>query len=198
MASIFQCDRSNGVVRVPIDADCAATGAVITVENFDGTNPGGRSMNRIPITGYSLELSTNHQFLHSLDEFIYAFSFGDRVGELTVTGVAFTIAEPCEITDETVKSINQDIGQENVYEYYLAHRFSRAQTATRIAIGTSEVQLIGFLTGVRMEVPSPALPIMQWALRFSVILAIPPSVASTAGSDAPFRPPLSDIGLVGG
>jgi hypothetical protein len=137
-------------------------------------------MEHVPITGYTLDLSTNHQFLHTLNEFIYAFAFGDRVGELTLTGVAFT-APTCAVG---VGDISNDVKQENVYEFYLAQKFSKSLTPTKITIGGSSIQLIGFLTGVRMSVPDPQLPIMQWALRFNVIVDAAPTAAGSAASPA--------------
>jgi hypothetical protein len=32
---------------------------------------------------------------------------------------------------------------------------------------------LGFLTGLKMEIPNPAYPMMQWALQFNVILNTP-------------------------
>jgi hypothetical protein len=180
--SLFQCDTDGGVVRVP--TGCAEI-VVIKVENFAGS-----LMQEVPVTGYSLELSTNHQFLHTLDEFIYAFAFGDRIGELTLTGVAFTVPV-CAGGDGAAGDFNQrnitdEVKQENVYEFYLANKFSRSLRPTKIQIGSADIQLIGFLTGMRMEVPNPQLPIMQWVLRYNVVVdttgTAPARTASGSGS----------------
>lgn len=170
--SVFKCDTTGGIVRV--QTDCKEV-VVIRVDNVTGA---GSRMENVPITGYTLELSTNHQFLHTLDEFIYAFAFGDRVGELTLTGVAFT-APACKSEGG---DISNEVKQENVYEFYLAQKFSKSLTPTKITIGGSAIQLVGFLTGVRMSVPDPQLPIMQWALRFSVIVDATGSATSTAAT----------------
>jgi hypothetical protein len=42
-----------------------------------------------PTSGFILEMQGNYQFLHALDQFIYYYNFGDRVGELTVSGFGF-------------------------------------------------------------------------------------------------------------
>jgi hypothetical protein len=176
--SLFQCDTDGGVVRV--SNGCAAV-VVINVENFAGS-----LMQEVPVTGYSLELSTNHQFLHTLDEFIYAFAFGDRIGELTLTGIAFTVPV-CAGGDgasgnAAQRSITDKVKQENVYEFYLANKFSKSLRPTKIQIGGAGIKLIGFLTGMRMEVPNPQLPIMQWALRYNVVVDTTGAAStSTAG-----------------
>lgn len=177
--SVFKCDTTGGIVRVP--TDCPE----VVVIQVDSVTSKGSRMEYVPITGYTLELSTNHQFLHTLNDFIYAFAFGDRVGELTLTGIAFT-APACKAEGG---NISNEVKQENVYEFYLAQKFSKTLTPTKIKIGGSDIRLVGFLTGVRMSVPDPQLPIMQWALRFSVIVDTNNSApASTAGGSAANTP----------
>jgi len=41
------------------------------------------------VTGMTLEMSGNYQFLHTLNDLVYFYSFGDRVGSLTLTGISF-------------------------------------------------------------------------------------------------------------
>jgi hypothetical protein len=166
MASIFTpCE--GGVLKVK--NNCASGGgiAVIAVDNFATT---------APITGFSLDLSTNHQFIHTLDEFIYVYAFGDRVGELTLTGVAF-FNQPRSTGAPGINQCNKVADPRDVYSYYLKNRLSRSMTPTQININGGEVRLIGFLTGLRMEVPDPRLPIMQWSLRFNVIIDQPKSAS---------------------
>jgi hypothetical protein len=121
-------------------------------------------INTVPLTGFSLELSTNHQFLHSLDDFIYVFSFGDRVGELTLSGLAFASC----VGGSGGANNSQPVA---VYNYYLKNRLSVKSTPTLITLGgASSAQLIGFLTGMRLEMPNAVNPIAQWVLRYAVIL----------------------------
>lgn len=174
--SIFKSDSTGSVVRVKPNPESSDI-VVIKVDSIAGS-----IMKEVPVTGYTLELSTNHQFLHTLDEFIYAFAFGDRIGELTLTGIAFTTSV-CEANGVSSRNITDEVKQENVYEFYLANKFSTSLRPTKIQIGKSGIQLIGFLTGMRMEVPNPQLPIMQWALRFSVVVSkAGATTASTGGT----------------
>lgn len=152
-----------------VASECSSGINVIAIDGFNTT---------IPITGYTLDLSTNHQFLHSLDEFIYAFAFGNRIGELTLTGVVFTTTS----CDRTGKDITYELGQQSIYDWYLSNKFSSNLKPSKIIIGESTVSLIGFLTGLRMQIPDPALPIAQWALRFNVIIDTTSGSPSTAGS----------------
>jgi hypothetical protein len=137
-----------------IKTDCTGDGivAAVSVAGF---------VANVPLTGFALDLSTNHQFLHSLDEFIYVFAFGDRVGELTLSGITFT-GKKCPNTTSAAPG--------DLYSYYLQNRVSKTLKPTKITVAGGQTTLLGFLTGMRMEIPSPALPIMQWVLRYHVII----------------------------
>jgi hypothetical protein len=145
--SIFtECD--GGVLKVPYK-NCQSTSKIIDITGFNDI---------LPITGFSLDMSTNHQFLHALNEFVYAFAFGDRIGELTVSGICFTTKD-CNNADDMAKLLR----------YYQTERFAVKADATKITIDGSIV-LVGFLTGARVEIPNPALPVAQWVLRYNVLL----------------------------
>jgi hypothetical protein len=163
MASIFTpCEL--GVLRV--NNDCAKPKrAVIAVDDY---------LIELPITGFTLDLGTNHQFLHTLDEFIYVYAFGDRIGELTLSGVAFFgpayDANGCA-------DLSEKLGPNSLLQHYLAKRIGRGEKAggpasTLILIDAEKDAgvLTGFLTGMRMDVPNPSLPIVQWVLRYNVII----------------------------
>ena len=132
-----------------------------------------------PITGFRLELSSNHQFLHTLNNFIYVFSFGDRVGELTVSGIAVT---GCYSSNDGKTSTGAKKGSiAELYERYLQKRLAANLTPSLITIGDSTVSLLGFLTGMSMEIPNPALPIAQWSFRYNVIINAATLVPKVSG-----------------
>jgi len=120
----------------------------------------------LPVTGFVLEMQGNYQFLHALDKFIYFYSFGDRIGELTVSGLGFadnpTAKDGCVLSDASICS---------VYEFYLKNRQSKSKRALTISAGTCKPAFKAFLTGMRLEVSSNVggVPIGQWSLRFHTI-----------------------------
>lgn len=145
--SIFPtCD---GVVsKVPFN--CEGGGGVFTFK-FD------KKALSLPVTGFVLELSGNYQFLHTVSDFIYFYAFGDRVGELTVSGMGFL--GTCSGNSAKVCGI---------YDYYMTNRIAARDTAMSVSMDSCGA-FFAFLTGMRMEVPKPELPIAQWVLRFHVI-----------------------------
>lgn len=119
----------------------------------------------LPVTGFALEMSGNYQFLHTVSDFIYFYSFGDRVGELSVTGMAF-------ITRACNSGIGGFFAHKNsicdLYEFYRDNRASKRQAAIAVTFNTCDA-FWAFLTGMRLEVSKPDIPVMQWVLRLHVI-----------------------------
>jgi hypothetical protein len=112
-----------------------------------------------PITGFALEQNGNYQFLHTVNDFIYVYSFGDRVGELVVSGIGF--AATC------ANASNAKLC--NVYDFYRKNKLS---TNGRLSVTIGDCPnstFYAFLTGCRLEMQDPATLIGQWSLRFSVI-----------------------------
>ena len=151
------CD--GGVLRV--GSGCPTpTVATIAVDTFSL---------QLPITGYSLDMGTNHQFLHSLDNFIYLYAFGDRIGELTLSGLSFTGS--C-VQNNGGGDISDAMGQCAILSYYKDYRVSNSKgtKVSMISLGNCSNILRGFLTGIRLDLPQPSAPIVQWALRYHVVL----------------------------
>lgn len=156
--SIFQpCE--GGVYKV--ENDCADYGSsgkpVVTIDTMGGVA-------NVAYTGFMLQLHTNQQFLHALDEFIYVFPFGDRIGEFTLTGITFLGGGKCPDVDAG--------GICSIYNYYINNRLGikTGRKPSVITIGGCSPPLLGFLTGLRMETLRPEMPLVQWVLRFNVII----------------------------
>ena len=161
MPSIFT-PGDHGVLRVDNGLGVPSR-AVISLDDYTL---------ELPITGFTLDLGTNHQFLHTLDEFIYLYAFGDRIGELMLSGIAFT---GCIKDSKSSEDLADKLGASVLLNHYLKNRIGRraGPGASLIIVDAAEFSssvLTGFLTGMRMDVPNPALPIVQWALRYNVII----------------------------
>lgn len=143
----------------------------------------------LPVTGFALELGGNYQFLHTVSDFIYFYAFGDRIGELNVTGMAF-IKRSCR-ADDYAKDISvwnggiwddnssnwstnsigfgQSIDDiQNLYDLYERFQISRKPKAIEVGFGNVQA-FYGFLTGMRVEVSRPDIPVAQYVLRINVI-----------------------------
>lgn len=96
----------------------------------------------------------NYQFAHTLGETIYAYIFGDRIGELRVSGICF--ANPCEGTRS---------GIQQIIDTYRKNRIAAAGRAVSVSVG--EVDYLAFSTGMTLEITDPEKQLGQWALRFN-------------------------------
>lgn len=113
------------------------------------------------ITSLSLELSGNYQFLHTLNDFIYVYSFGERIGVLNLNGVGFT--KPCADKGAIM----------DAYTYYKRNRISQSAKALEIVVEDSKAKgtFLGFLTGMRIDVTSDTAvgPLGYWSMRFELL-----------------------------
>lgn len=115
------------------------------------------------ITSFSLELSGNYQFLHTLNDFIYVYSFGERIGVLNLNGVGFT--KPCGSDKGAIMEVYNP--------YYKDNRISQSANPLKIVIEDSKTKgtFMGFLTGMRIDVTSDTAvgPLGYWSLRFELL-----------------------------
>lgn len=119
---------------------------------------GGAGKLTAPITGFALEQNGNFQFLHTVNDFIYVYSFGDRVGELVVSGIGF--AKTCASANGAKLC--------GVLDFYNTNKLSNVGNLS-VQLGDCAPPFFAFLTGMRMELQDPRTLVAQWSLRLSVI-----------------------------
>jgi hypothetical protein len=159
MPSVFQ-PCGNVVAR--IEYQCEGSGdqpaKLLTISGGCG------SSFSLPMTAFKLEQQCNYQFLHTVNDFIYLYVFGDRVGELQVSGMAF-LGGTCGQS-----SVSTPADQCAAYTFYNTNKVSNCTTPLTISIeGCDNSTFFAFLTGMALEVPRPDLPIVQWGLRFNIV-----------------------------
>lgn len=117
------------------------------------------------VTGVSLEMTGNYQFLHTVNDFVYFYAFGDRVGTLNISGVSFIKSCP-----QNTKTGSRFL---TTYKYYLRNRAAvRGGKAVTVTLATpdDQVTFYGFLVGMRIDAADSALgPIGHWTMRFDVL-----------------------------
>jgi hypothetical protein len=142
----------------------------VEIMSSDGTR--FASLTRVIITAIGYNQTVNAQFLQTLDNAIYIYSFGDRVGEVQIQGLAFAGL-----------SCSQDNGSGvvDILEYYKNYRLSKTGLPIRVAIGTEVIK--GYLMGCRVNTQSAETGTYSWALELA---AIPDQsdAAVGAGSDS--------------
>lgn len=122
----------------------------IVMAGMDITAPNTRAI----ITQGAIVEQGNYQFLHTLNETIYAYVFGDRIGELRISGICF--AHPC---DSTISGMKQ------IIDNYRAKRI--AQTGGPVQVSFGEIDYKGFLVGMNLDVSDPERNLGQWTFSFN-------------------------------
>ena len=90
----------------------------------------GNQVMQAVLGGVGLKSECDAQFLHTLRRFVYVYTFGERMGEIAISGVAAT-APPC------VSDGDSRTGFERVYRYYDQFRLSARGAPVDVAIGTA-------------------------------------------------------------
>jgi hypothetical protein len=70
---------------------------------------GGFHTFRSIITGFKVQLKGGVQFLHTLNDFIYVYTFGERMGQVTISGISFY--QDCKKLEEVIEEPEEDLEQ---------------------------------------------------------------------------------------
>ncbi len=106
------------------------------------------------ITRMTVSERVNAQFLHTFGRHVYIYVFGDRIGEITLSGLAF--ACPCDASG------GPDPGAQRMLEWYRLNKASRRQQPVSVSIGSSAIA--GFVMGFTEDVADPASMLIQWGV----------------------------------
>lgn len=153
-------------------------GAVaVLATNYTDDNPFRLTIDGFPRTGQSgglilTELAVhragNYQFLHTLKDLVYVYSFGERMGQLRASGMCFS---------RMCRGSTQD-GLSTLLSFYEANRLEMKPDPISIIIGTSAAgRFRGFLTEMNVEVSRPDARLSQFGLSFHAL----PSTQSGGG-----------------
>jgi len=129
--------------------------AVPMAFDFDGW--GGFPARNCIVQGIGLNHSGNYQFMHSLRGFIYAYIFGDRMGELQISGLC--LQGNC--------SSGFFSGLSEAIDYYQHHRIAATGEPLGIQIGAAGFE--GFLTATNFKIMNPESKVAQFAFKVDII-----------------------------
>jgi hypothetical protein len=145
-------------------------GIALQIPDDVGGNPftldvagfGDAQVSRSIITQLSLRRNENVQFVHSLQDLIYAYSFGERIGGITVAGIAF--AGMCN--GDTAKT-----GIEYVNDWYEKNRIGNAAGPLRILIGGAGGSGLfkGALTDLELDIVKPDFRLTNFGFQFRTL-----------------------------
>lgn len=119
------------------------------------------------ITG---NLQTNTRFTHALDNSVYVYSFGDRIGQVTVSGVA--LESDCTQANANLESpLTQGgllTGLDQVVLFYKLNRVSLFNRPVIVIVGTVTV-LRGYLIGLNFGTQSTESKMTAWTMQVAAL-----------------------------
>lgn len=118
------------------------------------------------ITRLAVSSETNHQFLHSLGGSVFIYVFGDRIGQLTISGLA--VARDCDRPGGVDRSGDNDHGIERIFDWYNQNRLSRRRSPVTVLVGR-RTTIRGFVGGVQASVFDHRLHLVQFDLLMFVV-----------------------------
>jgi hypothetical protein len=110
------------------------------------------------ITRVVVAEQANYQFLHTLGNQIYAYVFGDRIGEIGIGGLAYF---DCDL------GFAQRHGVGEALRWYRNHRISRAGERISITVGGENLE--GYCTAFRSETQRTEDALQEFYLSFALI-----------------------------
>lgn len=84
----------------------------------------------VVITGYQYNQMTNQQIVQSLGEQFFLYSFGDKMGNITINGLAFRGACSSNTSNKEFVNSSTSTGLLQVLEFYAKHKINIINPAT--------------------------------------------------------------------
>jgi hypothetical protein len=115
------------------------------------------------ITGLSINGQSGYQILHTLNQFLYIYSFGERAADLTITGLSFLAN--CHDPLSAGGWLAVPTGLDHLINFYRRNRLSWRGAPLAITIGAFTT-LYGFLVAMRADMNDTVSGISQFSLAF--------------------------------
>lgn len=110
------------------------------------------------ISGVSANTHGNYQFLLTLRNYIYVYVFGEKMGDIIVSGIA---GFPCDSWSLGTHGLTDQIG------YY--NNFRLGSTGTPVAISFAGWATWGFLVGGQFQYMNPKSRLAQFQFKFKTL-----------------------------
>jgi hypothetical protein len=125
-------DNSGMTGRVFSVEENAAAGAIAMarVGSKDGGGGITYDTHRTIITRVGISMAGNFQTAHMLDNDVYVYVFGDRMGQAIIHGISFS--QSCGTNQQG------ETGFELLYKWYLDNRVAQKKSLCSITIGTKQ------------------------------------------------------------
>lgn len=170
MSKMFQSQP--GMVKI-LDLGEGGTPGVLSV-----TGKGSLAKQEgVVITGVGVNQQVNAQFMASLQKVIYVYSFGDKMGQVTVNGLAFfglcKFKKDLTSADEEKRKTAKSgyLGATSLLQYYDSNRAVEEDRLMKVIIGDYAIQ--GYMISMNLNTASTEFKTMAFTLN---IVTVPKQV----------------------
>lgn len=118
---------------------------------------GGFPQRTAIIQGISVARNSNYQFLHTLRHFIYIYVFGERIGDLVISGL--TLTGRCPNTAQP--------GFDGVMDYWEQQAVHVREDPIGVEVGRTG--FLAFLTGAKIDIINPKAGLGQFLLKMNMV-----------------------------
>jgi hypothetical protein len=154
---IFTAEQGTVAVITP-----AGAGTVPFVIQVDGSKLDVGLIRGI-LTAVSMSQDINVQFMHSLNDTIYINVFGNKIGQMTLSGIVF-LAKVCESDG----AVNSDPPFEKFYKYYLDNNALSKPNALSVQLGTGTT-FKAFLLNFTFQLTDAQTSLGQFTMSLAVV-----------------------------
>ena len=148
------------VGRVVALEDPAAQGVMYVTDI--AADPITLNATRSIITRVTCSQQVNLQFLHTMGKHVYVYVFGDRMGQIGLSGLSFA----GECSDE--QGNNESHGVVEMFDWYRRNKASKQAEPILVNIGMRD-NLNGFVSGFTFDVVDPSTQMVQWNLTIAAL-----------------------------
>lgn len=107
------------------------------------------------ITRVTVAYQGNFQFLHTIGNDVYVYVFGDRIGQITISGLSLTSCD------------GGQHGFEKMLQWYGENRLAVRKQPIEVWVGNTPIK--GFVAGITGDVIDPSTRIVQYGLQLAVL-----------------------------
>lgn len=119
------------------------------------------------ITRVGVSAAGNFQFLHTIGNDVYVYVFGDRMGAVQLSGIAF---------QTTSKDGSGKHGFESLFDWYEQNRIAVRSTPVSVTVGRN-LTFKGFVTGLTGDIQDT----LRRTISFQISIAVLPEKAGAGG-----------------
>ena len=135
--------------------------SIIDIQDRDGNPELTYEKDSIVLTRVNVAQNVNVQFLHTLGNRVYVYAFGDRMGQIQLSGMAFlNAADDCLHQSDTHSA-------KNILNWYRLNKSSTRSDAIRISLFDTAFQ--AFLVGLTADVIDDKTRLVQWNLTLATL-----------------------------